>query len=119
MEDLKEEGTYDVYLAKYAMYLPAALFGILGVILGRKATSAGVQRQGSVPVAISLIVVAALFALATLGMTGWECWKGSGYPQKWYSWLVIALTIIQRVAFVWFCGSSIYLFRLKSTSYQT
>jgi hypothetical protein len=121
VEELKDMGVYNVYMAKYAMYIAAALLGIIGVILGKKALSVGVERQGSVPIALALIALAAALALATLGMTGWQCWKTSLYgPLQWYNWLIIALTIVQRLVYIWLCGTTMYLFRVSNrNAYQT
>ena len=56
--------------------------GVLAIILGRKAlkeAQPGGERPGGAKVAFVMILVSALIAMATMGMTGWECYISSHY----------------------------------------
>ena len=85
---------------KYATYVAAGILGILGGWLGRKAIAA----RSSVMLSLLLCLFAIAGGLATIGMTCYSIYLESKpspyYTPPWYTWLIFALMIIQRMLFV-------------------
>jgi len=93
----KEVGIYSIYAAKYCLYIVAALMGLLGAIVARRAL-----RSSSSPnaFAISLFYLTILTLLATLGLTGYLIYKDSQLSAAWWQYLIEALIIVERLLYL-------------------
>ncbi|GAX75829.1 hypothetical protein CEUSTIGMA_g3272.t1 [Chlamydomonas eustigma] len=102
-------GTYTISNVKYGLYTLAGLLGILGGLLGNRVLQSG-DPASLVLHIVAIIMLSAIVALVSVALTCWEIAIVAHEPQTWFSWLIVALTIIQRLVYTAACLGSCKIF---------
>lgn len=95
VENQKYLNIYETNLAKYSIYIAAGLLAIVGTTSSLRAVRTG----GSTSFGNVLLIVSIVGALATIGITGYTISKGPDYGAEWWSYLISAFIILQRILF--------------------
>ena len=113
VDELKAQGMYVEYCVKYGLYIVGGVTTQVGVWMGQRAIAA----RSRVTASIMLLALSAAVITATLGMSSWECYKDNQAGATAGSWVIMALTYLQRLAYLWFCGVTCFLFKRSSNAY--
>jgi len=91
-------------LAKYSMYIVAGILAIIAVPIARKQ----IVSKTSLWLPMSMVLLAMLIAIATIGMSIQILVDLNNEASvEWWSWLILALIIVQRLCFSVACGASL------------
>ena len=108
----KELDVYAENIVKYTLYIVAGLLTLLGAYLAsRKIMSEDEPSSKSLNLVIPqiLLLVSVLIALATIGMTIQIMVDvNNAYTLAWWSWLIMAIIILQRLFFSCACSAALW-----------
>jgi len=104
VSDQKYLNLFGEGLAKYSMYIVAGILAIIAIPLARRQ----IGSKTSMWLPMSMVILAMLMALATIGMSIQILVDLNNQESvQWWSWLILALIIIQRLCFSIACGASL------------
>lgn len=112
----KELGLYVENIVKYSLYIVAGILTLGGAHLAsrkilnrRDDITTGNSTSLNLLVPQCLLVISVLIALATIGMTiQIQVEVNNSYTLAWWSWLIMALIILQRVFFACACSAAVW-----------
>ncbi|GAX75828.1 hypothetical protein CEUSTIGMA_g3271.t1 [Chlamydomonas eustigma] len=115
-------GTYTISNVKYGLYILAGLLGWLGCHMTNKVLDTENQHKQAKEVQLPasalpsshrsiayltypVLILSAVAALISIALTCcWEMiWLTKSTSQKVYSWIIVVLTIVQRLFYIWAC----------------
>lgn len=108
----KELDVYAENIVKYTLYIVAGILTLLGAYLAsRKIISEDESSSQTLNLVIPqlLLLVSVLIALATIGMTIQIMVDvNNAYTLAWWSWLIMAIIILQRLFFSCACSAALW-----------
>jgi hypothetical protein len=106
----KEIGVYAEDIVKYTLYIVAGILAILAAFIVNR-TEESTYSPPKLLIPKLLLITSTAMALATIGMSIQilvDVNNASGGQVAWWSWLILALIILQRLFFSCACGAAVW-----------
>jgi hypothetical protein len=106
----KEIGVYAEDIVKYTLYIVAGILAILAAFIVNR-TEESTNSPPKLLIPKLLLITSTAMALATIGMSIQilvDVNNASGGQVAWWSWLILALIILQRLFFSCACGAAVW-----------